>query len=49
MAKNKNKEKPKQNKGQNTEMQNVATDNNNRNAQKGPGSKKDNAGKDFYT
>ena len=48
MAKNKNKEKPKQNKGQKNDTQacadNLKTDN-----QKGASSKKDNAGKDAYT
>ena len=50
MSKNKNKESPKQNKGQTAEVQNAATDNNNKAAQtKGAGNRKDNAGKDFYT
>ncbi|MCL2856358.1 MAG: hypothetical protein FWE19_01350 [Oscillospiraceae bacterium] len=48
MAKNKNKEKPKQNKGQTAEVQNAATNNNAGNTQKNPGAKKDNAGKDFH-
>ena len=47
MAKNKNKEKPKQNKGPTAEVQNVATDNNN--SSKDPSSKKNNAGKDCYS
>ena len=49
MSKNKNKESPKQNKGQTAEVQNAATNNNNKAAQtKGAGNRKDNAGKDFY-
>ena len=47
MAKNKNKEKPKQNKGQNNDMQ-AATADVKMNNQKGQGAKKDNTGKDFY-
>ena len=47
MAKNKNKEKPKQNKGQGGDMQAAATDVK-MNNQKGQGVKKDNPGKDFY-
>jgi len=48
MAKNKNKEKPKQNKGQTAVVQNAAADTNRNAQQKGPDAKKDNAGKDFY-
>ena len=48
MAKNKNKEKPKQSKSQAGDVQNVA-DNNMKNNQKGQAGQKGNAqGKDFY-
>jgi len=47
MAKDKNKEKPKQNKGQNNNTQ-ACADNPKMNNQKGESNKKDNAGKDTY-
>ena len=48
MAKNKNKEKPKQNKGQSNDVQATTADVK-MSQPKGQGVKKDNQGKDFYS